>query len=296
MGQGRERTGNATVHEIRSTVIRGERRVPLASKRSDAAARPGDGGLAGIRIKREESRRSDQRREPRHVNVIDRAGLRYQRKVHEVAVLNVSSRGAMVESELVPNIGARVEIRFAECNPTDCFVRWVRNGRIGLEFGRETLVIGANDERERFVAGRRQGEHPSIAVKQGRAPRHGLMLMAELHTRYGSMSVKLRNISADGVMLEAPNDLDPWSDVVLEIPGAAIPGRVRWCRSRQVGISFDSPFDLDLLTPSAARDPSPEAANREAKSDYVKPDYLRTEMDADSPWAARRERLTPDDL
>ena len=47
MGQGRERTGNATVHEIRSTVIRGERRVPLASKRSDAAARPGDGGLAG---------------------------------------------------------------------------------------------------------------------------------------------------------------------------------------------------------------------------------------------------------
>jgi hypothetical protein len=110
------------------------------------------------------------------------------------------------------------------------------------------------------------------------------------------MSVKLRNISADGVMLEAPKDLDPWSDVVLEIPGAAIPGRVRWCRSRQVGICFDSQFDHDLLAPPGARDPAPEAVSSESKSDYLKPDYLRTEMDADSPWAARRERLTPDDL
>ena len=285
------------MHEIRSTVIRGERRGPLASKRAAAAAKSGDGSLAAIRIHREESRRSDQRREPRHVNVVDRADLRHQRRSHDVAVLNVSSRGAMVESELVPNIGARVEIRFAGCNPTDCFVRWVRNGRIGLEFGRETLVIGANDERERFVSGRRAGEHPGLAVKQGRAPRHGLILMAELHTRYGSMSVKLRNISTDGVMLEAPKDLDPWSDVVLEIPGAAIPGRVRWCRSRQVGICFDSPFDLGLLSPPTRREATATSpASMETRSDYLKPDYLRTEMDANSPWAARRERLTPDDL
>jgi hypothetical protein len=198
----------------------------------------------------------------------------------------------MIASELAPHIGDRIEIRFAECNPTDCYVRWVRNGRIGLEFGHETLVIGANDERERFVAGRRDGEHPSVAVKGSRAPRHGLILMAELHTRYGSMTVKLRNISSEGVMLEAPKDLDPWSDVVLEIPGAAIPGRVRWCRSRQVGIRFDNDFDLALLSPPEPREPTTAAT----RSDYVKPDYLRTETDPNSPWAARRERLTADDL
>ena len=277
------------MHEIRSALIRGERRGPLASKASGAAAGGKDGGLSGIRIRREETRTSDQRREPRHLNVIDSATLRYQRKLHDVGVLNVSSRGAMVECDLVPNIGARIELRFAECNPTDCFVRWVRGGRIGLEFGKETLVIGANEERERFVSGRRDGEHPTLALKSEREPRQGLILMASLHTRYGSMEVKLRNISTEGVMLEAGQDLEPWTEVVLEIPGSAIPGRVRWCRSKQVGIRFDDPFDLATIG-------APEPEKPAASSNYVKPDYLSSEADPDSPWAARRERLRPEDL
>ena len=279
------------MHEIRSAVIRGERRGPLVSKSAGgvAAAQAKDGSLSGVRIRREETRRSDQRREPRHLNVIDRASLRYQRKPYEVAVLNVSSRGAMIETDLVPNIGARIELRFAECNPTDCFVRWVRGGRVGLEFSKETLVIGANEERERFVSGRRDGEHPTIAIKNGRAHRQGLILMASLHTRYGSMEVKLRNISTEGVMLEAGQDLEPWTEVVLEIPGSAIPGRVRWCRSKQVGIRFDSPFDLDTIGAPAPEKPA-------AKPGYMKPDYLSSETEADSPWAARRERLRPEDL
>lgn len=277
------------MHEIRS-FVRGERRGPLASK-SAPAPRSRDGSLSGIRIKREESRRSDQRSEPRHLDVIDQALLRYRKASHQVAVLNVSRRGAMVKADLEPHIGARLEIRFPDCNPTDCYVRWVRDGRIGLEFGKETLLIGANDERERFVSGRRQGEHPTVAMKSERGPRHGLVLMAQLHTRYGSMSVKLRNISTEGVMLEAEQDLDPWTEVVLEIPGSAIPGRVRWCRSRQVGISFDDPFDLDVLLST-----DPQAPKAPAGPDYLKPDYLRDETDPGSPWAARRERLTLDDL
>jgi hypothetical protein len=279
------------VHEIRSALIRGERRGPLATKASNAAAAARDGSLAGIRIRREETRRSDQRREPRHLNVVDEAVLRYQRKPYDVVVLNVSSRGAMVESDLVPNIGARVELRFADCNPTDCFVRWVRGGRMGLEFGKETLIISANEERERFVSGRRDGEHPTLALKSTREPRQGLILMASLHTRYGTMEVKLRNISTEGVMIEAGQDLEPWTEVVLEIPGSAIPGRVRWCRSKQVGIRFDAPFDLDMIGA-----PAPETPQEAAKSTYMKPDYLNSETDPDSPWAARRERLRPEDL
>lgn len=276
------------MHEIRS-VIRGERRGPLAAK-SAAAPRKKD-GLSGIRIKREEARCSDQRSEPRHLDVVDQAVLRWQKRGHEVAVLNVSRRGTMIEADIEPRIGARLEIRFPDCNPTDCYVRWVRDGRIGLEFGKETLLIGANDERERFVSGRRHGEHPTVAMKSARGPRHGLVLMAQLHTRYGSMTVKLRNISTEGVMIEAEQDLDPWTEVVLEIPGSAISGRVRWCRSHQVGICFDDPFDLDALL-----SPGPQASEPPAAPDYLKPDYLRNETDPSSPWAARRERLTLDDL
>ena len=278
------------VHELRSTLIRGERRIPLANKAAGAGTqRAKDGSLTGIKIRREETRRCDQRRELRHANIVDQATIRYQRRLYEVPVLNVSSRGAMLESDLRPRIGARIEIRFADCNETSCFVRWVRDGRIGLEFEKETLVIGANDVRQPIVSGRREGEHPSIAVRKQRAPRQSSMLRAQLHWPTGSMPVRLRNISADGAMLQAGQDLDEDSDIVLEIPhAAAIPGRVRWCRSKQIGIHFNDVFDLNaLIHPD---DHVPE------QPEYLKPDYLQSETDPNSPWAARWSRLTPDDL
>ena len=47
----------------------------------------------------------------------------------------------MVESELVPRLGESVLIRFAGCSPIYAFVRWIRDGRLGLNFGCE-LTIG----------------------------------------------------------------------------------------------------------------------------------------------------------
>jgi hypothetical protein len=276
------------VHELRSTLIRGERRDPRAVKRS-GARRATEGGLTGIKIRREEARRCDQRREHRHVNILDRATLRYLRRLHEVAVLNLSSRGVMIECDFRPRIGARLAIRFADCNETACSVRWVRDGRIGLEFDRETLMIGANDVHRPIVAGRREGEQPPIAFRKQRAPRHSSMIRAQLHWPAGSMPVRLRNISASGAMIQAGQDLETDSDIVLEIPdAAAIPGRVRWCRSRQIGIHFSIELDLDALI--RPRGDAPELP------EYMKPDYLRTEQDPDSPWAARWSRLSPDDL
>lgn len=281
------------MHDIRSTLVRGERRVPLVSKASRRRGERGEGSLAGISVRREEHRRNDQRREGRQVNVIDQAVIVHQRRSYEVSVLNVSSRGAMIQSDLVPRIGARIEIRFADCNRTQCFVRWIRGGRIGLEFDRETLVIGPSETEERYISGRRLGEFPTLEIKAARAPRQCLMLRAELHWPQGSMSVKLRNISADGAMLQASQDLHEHAEVVLEIPEvAAIAGRVRWCRSKQIGVRFDNVFDLCDLT-----HPEPEAKmDRPEKLDYLKPDYLRSETDPDSPWASRKRPLTPEDL
>ncbi len=274
------------MHEIRLSLVGGERRSALVSKAEGRGKRAGDGGLAGIRIKREEARRSDQRSEPRQVHVADPATLRYQRRLREVGLLNVSSRGAMIECDLRPRIGARVDIRFADCNDTACFVRWVRGGRIGLEFDKQTVMIGANDVRHQIVGGRREGESPSIVVKSQRAPRQSSLLRANLHWPEGTMPVRLRNISTDGAMLQAGQDLRPDIEIVLEIPHAvAIPGRVRWCRSKQLGIRFTEPLDLDLLI-------NPQEA-KVAHSEYLKPDYLRTEMDPDSPWAACWDRLEP---
>jgi len=276
------------VHEIRSSLVRGERRSALATKGS--VGRSAGGGLSGVRIRREETRRCDQRGEGRHVNVVDRAVVTWQRRNYEVAVLNVSSRGAMIESGLLPRIGARVDIRFADCNRTRCYVRWVRDGRIGLEFDSETLVIAAPDVRALVVGGRREGEQPTVSVRKQRPVRQSLILRGELHSKSGSMAVRLRNISAEGAMLEGSLGLRPDTEVVLELAGAAAaPGRVRWCRAKQIGIRFDHPFDLTSLAPTRPQE-APQSP------EMLKPDYLQTELEPDSPWAARWERLTPGDL
>ena len=47
----------------------------------------------------------------------------------------------MIESALQPRLGESVMIRFEGCSPIYAFVRWVREGRIGLNFGCE-LTLG----------------------------------------------------------------------------------------------------------------------------------------------------------
>jgi hypothetical protein len=275
------------VHEIRTTVFNKHRQVTLASK--SAARGAGSGSLAGVRIRREESRTCDQRREDRHIDVIGRAAIRYERQTLEVPVLNVSAHGTMIQSDLQPQIGARIDIQFEECNWTRCHVRWVRGGRVGLEFEKETLIISANDSGSRMVSGRRSGEHPTIAIKNERAPRQHLILRGQLHWRSGSMPVRLRNISAQGALVDGTQDLDTGEPVVLELPGGtAVEATVRWCQSKHIGVRFDEPFDPAVL--AQCHDDTP------AQIDYVKPDYLRSDGKADSPWAARWERLNRDDL
>ena len=56
-------------------------------------------------------------------------------------VLNISSRGTMVESDISPRLGESVMIHFEGCSPIYAFVRWAKDGRVGLNFGCE-LIIG----------------------------------------------------------------------------------------------------------------------------------------------------------
>lgn len=273
------------MHEIRSTLIRGESRQTLARKQG--RPRSGGGGLSAVRISRQEARRCDQRREGRHLNLVEQAALKWQRRTHEVAVLNVSSQGAMIESDIEPRIGARVDIAFPGCEPTRCSVRWLREGRIGLEFEQTTLVIAPREVRELIVSGRRAGEQPTVSVGKTRAPRHTLILRGELHWPQGTMPVRLRNVSANGAMCEGERDLDAGTQVVLDLGGIAATGCVKWCRSQQIGIAFDQPLDLAQLAQPEATAQSPE---------MLKPDYLKSETDPNSPWAARWERLMAEDL
>ena len=83
----------------------------------------------------------EQRSEPRFENLIDRAMLSFRGADYPVPVVNISSRGTMIESDLAPRLGESVMIRFEGCSPIYAFVRWSREGRLGLNFGCE-LILG----------------------------------------------------------------------------------------------------------------------------------------------------------
>jgi len=84
---------------------------------------------------------ADLRSEPRYEGLVERGALIFRGASHAVTVVNISSRGTMIESDIEPRLGESVIIRFEGCSPIHAFVRWARDGRIGLNFGCE-LTLG----------------------------------------------------------------------------------------------------------------------------------------------------------
>jgi hypothetical protein len=46
----------------------------------------------------------------------------------------------MVECDIMPHIGETIVIHFDHCSPIQAFVRWIRDGRLGLNFGHEIIL------------------------------------------------------------------------------------------------------------------------------------------------------------
>jgi hypothetical protein len=84
---------------------------------------------------------AERRREPRQEIADERSTLLFRGASYSVPVVNISSRGTMIESDIAPRLGESVIIRFEGCSPIHAFVRWVKDGRIGLNFGCE-LTLG----------------------------------------------------------------------------------------------------------------------------------------------------------
>jgi hypothetical protein len=96
--------------------------------------------LAGDLISRSQPRLVEQRSEPRHRDVIERAVITFRGQEYLVPVVNISSRGTMVESDIVPRIGESISVQFENCTRMQAFVRWIRDGHLGLNFGHEIIL------------------------------------------------------------------------------------------------------------------------------------------------------------
>jgi hypothetical protein len=82
----------------------------------------------------------ERRSESRRDDLVDRAILCFRGGEFPVRVLDISSRGTMIESDLAPRLGENVVIRFDGCSPIQAFARWCRDGCIGLKFGGEMIL------------------------------------------------------------------------------------------------------------------------------------------------------------
>ena len=90
--------------------------------------------LVGSMIPRTVTRMFDQRSEQRMQPNTEHAVLEHRGQEHAVRLLNISSSGAMVAFQIVSHIGERVRLHMLGRESAAGFVRWVRDGCVGINF------------------------------------------------------------------------------------------------------------------------------------------------------------------
>ena len=91
-------------------------------------------GLDGAMIPRTVRRVFDERGEPREPAASQTAVLAHRGRNHVVNVLNLSNSGAMVIFPVMPHIGEAVTLQLLDWGQVQGTVRWVRDGKIGINF------------------------------------------------------------------------------------------------------------------------------------------------------------------
>ena len=93
--------------------------------------------LDGAMIPRTVKRMLDERSEERLPADSETAVMEFRGRKHVVRLVNTLPSGAMVIFPLVPHIGELVSFQLLEQGQVYAKVRWVRDGRIGINFDRQ---------------------------------------------------------------------------------------------------------------------------------------------------------------
>ena len=92
--------------------------------------------LDGNMIPRSVKRMFDQRSEDRIDAGSQTAVLNFRGRAHVVRLINLSRSGAMLTFHTVPHIGEEVSLQLIDHGAQLGFVRWARDGQIGIHFAR----------------------------------------------------------------------------------------------------------------------------------------------------------------
>ena len=289
---------------IRAEIIRGEAKKPILKEKRPKKADPK--GLSDIAITRQETRRSNNRDQDRFRLSGAVSQVTYNGTDFDAEIINLSGGGAMVAADLLPNIGERLQLRLGDEGSIECAVRWIKGGRLGLEFAHETQLRCSDDEQaallrevisrdfptEKFArTAAQKAEAPAAEfdpMDQRSATRHPLIWWGDLHHGSHSWHVRLRNISATGALVECSGAVRVDSEVLLDMGKAGtLTATVSWAVGDHVGLKFDEPFEMRRLAQSKPGVTPPM---------WLRPAYLEDQVEADSPWDQSWQRMSVDDL
>jgi diguanylate cyclase (GGDEF)-like protein len=84
----------------------------------------------------------------------------------------------------------------------------------------------------------------AVGVKHTRAPRTTMLRSAPFRRGGRDGTVRVRNISATGVMIEAVDGLATGERIAIELSGELRDAEVRWVREGRAGLQFDQPLPV----------------------------------------------------
>jgi hypothetical protein len=269
---------------------------PLLKAKKPRGAKPDT--LNSVAVNRETRRASNGRSEDRHRLSNERARVTHDGHDHEVELINLSGGGAMIGAAFEPMLWDRVNLHLGRHGDIECAVRWIRDGRIGLEFAHETRLDGPSDQIAIVLRHVIERTFPHISFPQNEdalppvdecneeelrdGSRHPLIWNGVLHHDYQSSDVRIRNISEMGAMIETEANVRVGTEPLLELSEAvSLSATVEWAVGDQVGLRFHTPFNMEVLA---------ESRPTIASTNWTPPAYL--DVDAKDQDGDHWKRLT----
>jgi len=260
----------------------------------------------GVRltVKRETHRASNARGEDRHRLSEESARITFKGAELEIELINLSGGGAMIAGAFEPRLWDRIDLHLGNHGTIECAVRWIRDGRVGLEFAHETRLDWPSDQVAIVLRHVIERTFPHITFPESTmpepravepptdehrsAPRHPLIWNGTLHNDFQSSTVRIRNISSTGAMIELTEQISVGAEPLLELSETvALPATVEWAIGDQAGLRFHSEFDLDLLA---------ESKPSVVTGTWTPPAYLDAEADEEDRWGRLNLRQLREEL
>ncbi|HEV2594663.1 MAG TPA: PilZ domain-containing protein [Sphingomicrobium sp.] len=222
--------------------------------------------LDTIAVARETHRQSNDRGEDRHRLVGEHARITHEGTEVEVELINLSGGGAMIAGPFKAKLWDRVDLHLGANGTIECAVRWLRHGRVGLEFAHETRLDCSLHDVAKILHDVIERSFPDIALAvvesepampptadtaddHRAAPRHPLIWKGTLHHDFQSDTVRIRNISATGAMVETSAKVRVGAEPLLDLgTDVSMAATVEWAVGDQIGLRFHTAFDLNRLS------------------------------------------------